>query len=204
MFDHRDRAPFRRPARLTRRAQPAHPDLAGQRRIRLVEPERDEFVVQRRRPQVRILTQPFAGVVDEPVEAVVARRCPHAGDPAAAQVRPDRLAVMAEMAGDRRDRPPLRAERVSVHIVLPCEHETGLLRQLVVVRDRQHRGSPTPIGGALRVGNFSEQLWGHSPERHHHRWSSRMPVTSPRWNSWFPHGRGRLPLEQWRPIAQAL
>lgn len=37
---------------------------------------------------------------------------------------------------------------------------------LVVVRDRQHRGSPTPIGGALRVGNLSEQLWGTSPERH--------------------------------------
>ena len=32
------------------------------------------------------------------------------------------LAVMAEMAGDRGDRPTSSMERVSVHIILPCEH----------------------------------------------------------------------------------
>jgi hypothetical protein len=36
-----------------------------------------------------------------------------------------------------------------------------------VVRDRQHRRSPAYLSGATRVGNFSEQLWGYSPERRH-------------------------------------
>src|SRR5665647_943542 len=36
-----------------------------------------------------------------------------------------------------------------------------------VVRDHQPQGSPTYLGGATRVGNFSEQVWGLSHERHH-------------------------------------
>jgi len=49
---------------------------------------------------------------------------------------------------------------MSVHIILPCEHETGLLRVLVEVRDRQHRGSPPqvvePYGWGTSVGNSGE------------------------------------------------
>jgi len=36
-----------------------------------------------------------------------------------------------------------------------------------VVRDHQPQGSPACLGGATRVGNFSEQVWGLSHERHH-------------------------------------
>jgi hypothetical protein len=36
-----------------------------------------------------------------------------------------------------------------------------------VVRDHQPRRSPAYLSGATRVGNFSEQLWGDSPERRH-------------------------------------
>nr|WP_239029244.1 tyrosine-type recombinase/integrase [Pseudonocardia acidicola] len=36
---------------------------------------------------------------------------------------------------------------------------------LRVVRDQQLRGDLRRLGGATRVGNFSEQLWGDSPER---------------------------------------
>src|ERR1035437_3502202 len=37
-----------------------------------------------------------------------------------------------------------------------------------VVRDHQPQGSPAYLSGATRVGNFSEQVWGLSHERHHH------------------------------------
>src|SRR5829696_3743550 len=43
--------------------------------------------------------------------------------------------------------------------------EQGSLVVLVVVEDRQLRGSPTPDGGPHKVGNFSEQNWGDSGER---------------------------------------
>src|SRR5829696_9026587 len=45
--------------------------------------------------------------------------------------------------------------------------EQGSLVVLVVVEDRQLRGSPTPDGGPHKVGNFSEQNWGDSGERDH-------------------------------------
>src|SRR5665647_3494038 len=35
-----------------------------------------------------------------------------------------------------------------------------------VVRDHQPQGSPACLGGATRVGIFSEQVWGLSHERH--------------------------------------
>src|SRR5450759_4130453 len=35
-----------------------------------------------------------------------------------------------------------------------------------VVRDHQPQGSPACLGGITRVGNFSEQVWGLSHERH--------------------------------------
>jgi len=38
--------------------------------------------------------------------------------------------------------------------------------ELVVVRDRQPRRGSARLGGATRVGNFSEQVWGVSDERH--------------------------------------
>ena len=46
---------------------------------------------------------------------------------------------------------PLRAERVRVHIFLPCEHERRAPFGLVVVRDRQLRGDLRRLGGATRV-----------------------------------------------------
>src|SRR5262245_50692834 len=46
--------------------------------------------------------------------------------------------------------------------------------RLRVVRDQQPRGDLRRLGGATRVGKFSEQVWGASPERRQkHRVSSR-------------------------------
>jgi hypothetical protein len=52
--------------------------------------------------------------------------------PLAVQVVPDRIAVPADVAGDRGDRPALPAKRVDIHVVLPCDHEHRVsLEQLV-------------------------------------------------------------------------
>ncbi len=71
------------------------------------------------------------------------------------------------MTGDRRDRPAPLAERVRAHIILLCEHETGLPDRWLVVEGSSRKGAPPHFGGPLQVGNFSEQLWGDSPERVH-------------------------------------
>ena len=64
VVDDRDRTPLGRVATLTMRTQRTHPQLPGERRIRLIKPEPDDLVEQRHRPQMRILDQPLAAVVD--------------------------------------------------------------------------------------------------------------------------------------------
>jgi hypothetical protein len=86
---------------------------------------------------MRVLDQPFTAVVDEHGEAILDRRGTHPGDAFAVQIGADRLAVMAEMRGDRRDRPASLAERVSVHIILLCEHGTGLPQWSACCRRQQ-------------------------------------------------------------------
>src|SRR5215210_4343887 len=76
-----------------------------------------------------VLEQTFPAVLDERVERIDTRRAAHISDACAGQIRADRLAVAAEMTGDRRDRPAPLMERVCVHIFLPCEHGTGLRRR---------------------------------------------------------------------------
>src|SRR4051794_18773592 len=52
---------------------------------------------------------------------------------------------------------PTSSSRVSMSAGGPFE--------LRVIRNRQPRRNLRRLGGATRVGNFSEQLWGDSPER---------------------------------------
>ena len=61
VLDHRHRPALGRAARLARRAQPAGPQLAGERRIGAVVAQLEQLVEQRGRPQMRVLAQPFAG-----------------------------------------------------------------------------------------------------------------------------------------------
>ena len=43
-----------------------------------------------------------------------------------------------------------------------------------MVRDRQHREGPASFAGATQVGNFSEQVWGSSDERHHREYGTQV------------------------------
>ena len=43
---------------------------------------------------------------------------------------PDRLAIAAQPAGDRRDRPSPTLEVMCLHVLLPCEHQPGLPRAI--------------------------------------------------------------------------
>jgi hypothetical protein len=124
VLDHRYRPTAGRAARFARRTQPTGTNLAGERRIRAVVTQLEQLVEQRGRPQVRVLAQPFPAVAGERLERIGLGPAALAGDPVAAQVGADGLAVMAQVPGDRRDRPAPAMQRVRVHIVLPCDHET--------------------------------------------------------------------------------
>src|SRR6185312_15398658 len=144
------------------------PELPGERGIGAVVAQLEQLVEQRGRPQVRVLAQPFPAVADERLERIRLGPPALAGDPAPLQVGADGLAVMSQVSGDRRDRPAPAMQRVRVHIVLPCDHERWRsLHGLRVVRDQQLRRDLRRLDGATRVGKFSKQVWGDSPERHH-------------------------------------
>ena len=72
---------------------------------------------------IRVLGQPGRAVGGERPERVSCGPGPHAGLAVTAQVGADGLAVPPEVAGDRRDRPPLTGKRVRVDVFLPCDHE---------------------------------------------------------------------------------
>lgn len=68
---------------------------------------------------------------------------------AAGQIGADGLTVTAQMAGDRRDRPPLPVQRMHVDVVLPCQHEQQEpLRKLV-------RGQRPPASKGFRQSRRS-------------------------------------------------
>ena len=90
-----------------------------------------------------IIKQPLGRVAKERLEQIRVVTGPLPSDAVAGQVGPDGLAVMSQVPGDRRDRPALPAERVSVHIVLPCEHAARRSFQVLVeVKDGHPRRSP--------------------------------------------------------------
>jgi len=128
MINDRDRATLRRMARLAHRPHTPQPQRPGERGIRPVIAEVGDLVEQGRRPQMRVLNQPGRAARGVPCERVVTGRCPDPDLPFPVEIHLDRLAVPADMPGDRRDRPTPPAQRVDVHVVLLCEHEAGPLR----------------------------------------------------------------------------
>ena len=136
VIDDRHRPPLRGVATLAMRAQLAQPELPRERRIRLIEPEHDNLVEQRHRPKMRVLDESLTAIRGERIEHTCTGRSADACGAFAVQIRADRLAVMAEMASDRRDRPASLEERVRVHIILLCEHETGLPQWLASAASR--------------------------------------------------------------------
>jgi hypothetical protein len=132
---------------------------AGEARIGTVEAEGDDLVEQPRRPHVRIVREALTEVADVRPERVLAAAGALAGDAAAGQVGADGLAVMAEVPGDRADRLALPAERVRVHIVLPCEHAgRDSFEVLVEVRDRDPRRGPASRDGRHAAGARGGEL----------------------------------------------
>jgi hypothetical protein len=101
MWDHRIRALGGGAARLTHRTQVPGADIAGQALIRQAEPKLLELVEQSAGPQVRVLGQPGAEVVDERIERIRTGACPDPRFAVTGQILADRLAVEAGMAGDR-------------------------------------------------------------------------------------------------------
>ena len=147
------------PAFRTGRAEVPGPDLPGQRLIRRGERESFQLVEQGDRPQMRVFDQPRGHVVDERGERIISA-FPHPRFALTVQVVPDRLAVPADMVGDRGDRPALPAKRVDVLVFLPCDHETGLLRTAGEWSETTSLEGDPPSWGATRVGTFDEHQWG--------------------------------------------
>src|SRR5690554_6201814 len=127
---------------------------------------------------MRVLTQPLGHVGHETFEAVLAAAGPYARLAVAGQIRPDRLAILAQVPGDRGDRPAPSMQRVRVDVFLPCEHGGRAPSSWWWSETISIEGAPPPSGGAQRVGNFSEQLWGDSPERHHGSPSRSSPLST--------------------------
>lgn len=122
MRDDRDVAAARDLAGFAMRAQLVHTDRRGQRRIRAGEPEPGQLVEQRRRPQVRVIGQSNPAVFEERVDQRRLRALPPSRLALAGQIRAHRLAVHAQVPGDRRDRPALLTQRMRLHVFLPRQH----------------------------------------------------------------------------------
>ncbi len=162
VLDHRVVAAPAGLAGLAVRAQPVRAQPAGERRIRPVEPQPPGLVEQRGRPHVRVVPQPLAQVGGERPERVLTAARALPGDPAAGQVGAHGLAVTIKVPGDRRDRPALPAERVGVHIVLPCQH------QIRVPSSRWWGSETATLEGTRRHVTTPRSgcpKWGHSVSR---------------------------------------
>ena len=177
--DHRDRPVLRGVARLALPGAGPGAQLAGQRRIRPVVPQVGQLVEQGGRPQVRVLGQPGGTVVGERLERIQPRAgpAPRAGGRRAGRRGSSCGPARGGGRSPRSSTPGVRracASMSSSHVSM----SGGAPSSWRVVRDRQPRGSPARLGGATRVGNFSEQVWGDSPERRHvPRWRWRGEIT---------------------------
>src|SRR6476659_9241176 len=105
-------------ARLAVRTQIPRPDIAGQALIRQPEPQLFELVEQGAGPQVRILSQPGADIVDERLERIRTQPRPHPRRSLPRQIIPHRLTVPTGVSSDRRDRPTTFTKGMYFHIVL--------------------------------------------------------------------------------------
>ena len=104
------------------RPEPGQPHLAHEARVaqRIAEPF--HLVIEGRRPHVRIVDEPRRQVFGERLERVWRRLGPDSRDPLPVDVGPDRLAVSAEVPGDRRDRPAPAPQCMCFHVFPMCEH----------------------------------------------------------------------------------
>jgi hypothetical protein len=110
---------------------------------------------------MRIVSQPDPAVIQERLDHRRRRPGPPLGLPMAIQIGPDRLAVMAQVPGDGRDRPALLTQRMSFHIVLPGENRMPPIK-ITVINTETLTGDDRPT----RDTAPDDQLtWGNSPSR---------------------------------------
>jgi hypothetical protein len=81
------------------------PQHRGEPRIRPVVTQRHDLAEQHRAPHVRIVDEPLTDIRLEPLEHIGLDPPAHARLAFAGQIATDRLAVMADVTGNRRDRP---------------------------------------------------------------------------------------------------
>src|SRR4029079_4006734 len=105
MWDHRVRPFSGRTTRLADRAQTPLADVAGQALIRQAEPQLLPLIEQGAGPQVRVLGQPGADVVDEQIERIRAGSSPNPRLIVTVEIFTDRLAVEPGVGGGRPDTP---------------------------------------------------------------------------------------------------
>ncbi len=109
------------------RAQTAHPELPGEGHIALLEAELADLVVHRRPPDVRVIAEPDADVLDEGCEQVRPGRLALTQASPVAEVGLDGVPADADVAGDGRVGPTPLPECRDFHVLLLRQHVLGLL-----------------------------------------------------------------------------
>ena len=109
------------------RTQAADPDLPGEGDVAQLEAELGDLVVQRRTPDMRVVAEADANVVDERREEVGCGRLTRAGGPAIAKVGLNRVPAEADMTGDGRVGPAPLLKCRYLHVLLLRQHVLGLL-----------------------------------------------------------------------------
>jgi hypothetical protein len=101
-------------------------DLADEGRVALGVAESAHLLEQDGAPDVVVVAEPGPDVLLE-VGQRIGNVGPgtNPGHPFAVQIRPDRLSVTAQMAGDGRDRPSPLSQSMSFHVFSSCEHGSG-------------------------------------------------------------------------------
>ena len=106
---------------------------------------------------MRIVDEPRRQVLGERLERVGRRSGPDAGNARPVDVGPDRLAVPAEVAGDRRDRPAPASQCMCFHVFPMCEHaERVSLRAGCLVAVSFEGGPPPRVDGSAHRAQGGE------------------------------------------------
>lgn len=140
-----------------------------ERRVPAPVTEFAHLVVQRRRPHMRIISKTPTAVLQERHE-LIWRLTPLTRDNLPVQIGADRLAVTTQMPGNRRNRPPLTTQSMSIHVFLQREHPGPRTGRLSSARrlSATHRGhDDTPDKITRRDRTPSHEGRGDPPSRFH-------------------------------------
>jgi hypothetical protein len=157
-----------------------------ERRVRTLVAERSHLAEQRRSPQVEIVRELLPAIRQERHERI-RRLASLTGDPLTVQIGADRLAISAQVPCDRRDRPSLATQSVSVHVFLPREHSgprPGRTRSSRRLSTTHPAPFDTPGNITRKDRTRSPEGWGAQQSRFAPRLSSKRgdsnsPISPP-------------------------